>query len=71
MTLTAQPSYKRLDARLSFDAPGGRWGVDLIGKNLTNTVVRTLSFYEPTSFGSLIQDRIQLRNIALQACIQF
>ncbi len=68
---TIQPGYARLDARISFDAPDGRWGVDIIGKNLTNTIVRTLSFYEPTSFGSLIQDRIQLRNIAFQARVKF
>ena len=68
---TVQPGYARLDARISFDAPDGRWGVDIIGKNLTNTIVRTLSFYEPTSFGSLIQDRIQLRNIAFQARLKF
>lgn len=68
---TVQPGYARLDARISFDAPGGRWGLDIIGKNLTNTIVRTLSFYEPTSFGSLIQDRIQLRNIAFQARVKF
>ncbi len=68
---TVQPGYARLDARISFDAPNGRWGVDIIGKNLTNTIVRTLSFYEPTSNGSLIQDRIQLRNIAFQARVKF
>lgn len=68
---TVQPSYSRLDARISFDAPGGRWGFDIIGKNLTNTIIRTLSFYEATSFGSLIQDRVQLRNIAFQARLKF
>lgn len=68
---TVQPGYGRLDARISFDSPDGRWGVDIIGKNLTNTIVRTLSFYEGTSNGSLIQDRTQLRNIAFQARLKF
>lgn len=68
---TEQPGYSRLDARISFDAPDGKWGLDIIGKNLTSTIVRTLSFYEPTSFGSLIQDRIQLRSVAFQARVKF
>jgi outer membrane receptor protein involved in Fe transport len=69
--LSAQKSYERLDARVAFDSPDRRWGVDLIGKNLTNTVIRTLFGYEATSFGSAFQDREQLRNVALQFRYRF
>lgn len=68
---TEQPGYARLDARISFDSSDGRWGLDVIGKNLTNRVVRILSAYEPTSFGSLIQTRQQLRSVAFQARYKF
>lgn len=69
--LTAQPGYGRLDARLSLDSADGRWGVDVIGKNLTNTLIRTFSGYQPTSRGSLFQDREQFRSVALQLRYHF
>ena len=31
--------YLRLDGSISLDAPGGHWGVDLIGKNITNHII--------------------------------
>jgi iron complex outermembrane receptor protein len=33
------PGYMRLDGRLTLAMPGGRWDVDLIGKNLTNRII--------------------------------
>ena len=69
--LTLQPGYARLDARISLDSQNGRWGIDLIGRNLNNRIIRTLSGYQSTSLGSLVQNRQQLRNIALQARYRF
>ena len=66
-----QPSYARLDARISLDSTDGRWGIDLIGKNLTNTLIRTLSGPQSRSLGSLLEDRQQFRNIALQVRYRF
>jgi iron complex outermembrane receptor protein len=40
-----QSGYARLDGRLTLQSPHDRWGVDLIGKNLTNRIILT-------SFGS-------------------
>lgn len=34
-----QGGYLRLDARLALESPGGRWNLDLIGKNLTDRIV--------------------------------
>ncbi len=69
--LTLQPGYARIDARISLDSQGGRWGIDLIGKNLNDRIIRTVSGYQPTSLGSLFQNRQQLRNIALQLRYRF
>lgn len=69
--LTVQPGFARLEARVSLDSPGGRWGIDVIGKNLTNTLIRTFAAYAPASLGTLIEDREQLRNIALQVRYKF
>lgn len=33
------PRYARLDARVSFGGASGRWGVDVIGKNLTDRII--------------------------------
>ena len=69
--VSRQPSYARLDARISMDSANGRWGLDVIGKNLTNTLVRTFTGYQPGSFGSLFQDREQFRNVAFQLRYKF
>ena len=68
---TVQPGYTRLDARITIEPANSRWGFDIIGKNLTDTVIRTTSFYHGTSPGSLIQDRQQLRSVAFQARLKF
>lgn len=68
---TLQPGYTRLDARIGIESRDGRWGVDVIGKNLNNRIIRTVSAYEPLAFGPLIQERKQLRNIALQVRYRF
>jgi outer membrane receptor protein involved in Fe transport len=36
-----QPSYVRLDARLSLESPDSKWALDIIGKNVTNHVIIT------------------------------
>lgn len=68
---TAQPGYTRIDARVGIESRDGRWGVDVIGKNLNNRIIRTVSAYEPLAVGPLIQERKQLRNIALQVRYRF
>jgi len=35
-------AYTRLDGRLTFESPGGRWAIDLIGKNLTDRIIVVL-----------------------------
>ena len=69
--VSRQPAYARLDARLSLESADGRWGFDVIGKNLTNTLVRTFTGYQPASFGSLFQDREQFRSVAFQLRYKF
>lgn len=69
--LTLQPSYARLDARISFDLPNGRLGFDIIAKNLTSTVIRNFTAEQPFSLGSLLQQKEQPRNIAFQARLKF
>jgi iron complex outermembrane recepter protein len=69
--LSEQPGYGRLDARISFDAPNGRWGFDIIGKNLTSTVIRSYTVLQPATVGSLIQQKVQPSNIAFQARLKF
>jgi len=68
--LAMQPSYAKLDARLSFELANGL-AFDLIGKNLTNTVIRTFSGYQPNSRGSFFQDRQPFRSIAFQIRYRF
>lgn len=65
--LAVQPGYTRLDARISLETADGRWGFDIIGKNLTSKIIRTFSGYQPNSRGSFFQDRQPFRNIAFQA----
>lgn len=69
--LAEQPGYIRLDGRISLDSEGGRWGFDIIGKNLTNRIVRTLTGPQPTSLGSFFQNRQPLASIAFQARYRF
>lgn len=69
--LTRQPGYARVDARITLETDDGNWGIDLIGKNLTNSIIRTFSGQQPNSFGSFYQDREQLRNIAIQVRHKF
>jgi outer membrane receptor protein involved in Fe transport len=68
--LSRQPSYARLDARLSFELANGL-AFDIIGKNLTDTVIRTFAGYQPNSRGSFFQDRQPFRNIAFQVRYRF
>jgi len=69
--LTLQPGYVRIDSRLTFEQVGGRWAIDLIGRNLNNAVVRTFSVVQPLSVGSLAQAKEQGANIAIQGRLSF
>lgn len=69
--LSYQPSYLRADARITLETADGRWGIDLVGKNLNDELIRTFTGYQPTSLGSLYQDRVQLRTVAVQLRGQF
>jgi iron complex outermembrane receptor protein len=51
--------YARLDGRLAFQTPDGRWGLDLIGKNLTNRIIVT----DPSL---VFESKQEPRNIAFQ-----
>jgi len=50
--LHQQPTYGRLDGRVTLDLPGRRWAIDLIGKNLTDHRIRNFSTNQPTALGS-------------------
>jgi iron complex outermembrane recepter protein len=53
-------SYLRLDGRLGFEPANGRWGVDLIGKNLTDRIILT-------GLGNVyLASKQEPRNVALQ-----
>jgi len=60
-----QLGYVRLDARLGLETPDSRWGVDVIGKNLTDRTIIS-------SFGSpYTAAKEETRNVALQLRYQF
>ena len=63
---TKQGSYVRLDGRLTFETPDGRWALDLIGKNLTDTNILTFATIAPTSLGSFFAAREEGVNFAGQ-----
>jgi hypothetical protein len=60
------PAYVRLDGGLTLDTPDGHWGIDLIGKNLTDRII----ILNPNSD---IYDRAneQPRNVAIQVRYHF
>jgi iron complex outermembrane recepter protein len=62
-----QSQYVRLDARLSLESPDRHWGVDLIGKNLTNREILNIITIYPTSAGSYLVDKQPGANVAIQA----
>jgi iron complex outermembrane recepter protein len=61
-----QPQYVRLDARLTLESRDGRWGLDLIGKNLTDQQVISFATIAPTSPGSYFVSEEERRNVAIQ-----
>lgn len=63
----AQGGYTRLDARLTFENADRRWAFDVIGRNLTDRVIFIYPTDQPASLGSLLIQKEQPRNIALQA----
>lgn len=66
-----QPSYARIDARISLETVSGRWALDLIGKNLNNAKILTFTTNLPTSSGSHLQQLQQDRSVAIQLRYRF
>ena len=69
-----QPGYARLDGRLSFEGPSGRWAVDLILKNMTDKIIilgGAGGTSLPVSTGSTLLQVDQPRNVAIQARYQW
>ena len=64
--LLRQDSYTRLDARISLEQPGKGWGVDIVGKNLTDENILVLATPMATSNGGSLQQKEQPRNVAIQ-----
>lgn len=62
-----QAGYLRLDARLSLESPDRHWGLDLIGKNLTNRQILVFSTIAPTATGSYYDSKDAGANVAIQA----
>lgn len=60
-----QPSYVRLDSRLTLDSPSGKWAIDVIGKNVTNRTIIS-------AFGSPYQgSKQEPANVAAQFRYRF
>jgi outer membrane receptor protein involved in Fe transport len=69
--LLSQSAYVLLGARLAFEAPGNRWNVAIIGKNLTDRDVLTTGSALPTSLGTLIVNKQMPRSVAAQFTYKF
>lgn len=74
--LQEQPSYYKLNARLSITGRSERWELALVGKNLTNEEIMTLSGDVPLAGGSFGAPGFsafyeQPRSIALQATLRY
>jgi outer membrane receptor protein involved in Fe transport len=65
--LLEQGGYGRLDARLGFQPSDSKWGIDLIGKNLTDRNVAMFGQYLSTSLGSVVVQKEQPRSVVIQA----
>jgi len=65
--LLRQDSYTRLDARISLEQPGKGWGVDVVGKNLTDEDILVLATPMANALGGSLQQKEQPRNVAIQA----
>jgi iron complex outermembrane recepter protein len=61
-----QPGYARLDARLSLEAPNGRWAADIIVKNATDKLVVASGNFLAASNGSTLLQVDQPRNVVVQ-----
>lgn len=74
--LQEQPSYTKLNARLSIAGQSERWELALVGKNLTNKKIMTLSGDVPLAGGSFGAPGFsalfeQPRSLALQATLRY
>jgi hypothetical protein len=55
-----------LDARLALEGPGNRWGLEVLGKNLTDRTILTSGSAVPTTLGSAIVHAEMSRSVAVQ-----
>jgi outer membrane receptor protein involved in Fe transport len=74
--LQVQDSYTKLNARLSIGGQSDRWELALVGKNLTNEKIKTLSGDVPLAGGSFGAPGFsaffeQPRSLALQATFRY
>jgi outer membrane receptor protein involved in Fe transport len=61
VVLPGPPSYVRLDGRLGLEGAEGNWAVDVIGKNMTDHVIRNFGYSSPFT-----NSKQRPRNFALQ-----
>ena len=69
--MLAQGAYTRLDARASVETPDGRWGFDLIGKNLTNATIANFGITAPSSLGSVFKSKEEPISVAAQIRVRW
>ncbi|NKJ00947.1 TonB-dependent receptor [Novosphingobium sp. SG707] len=70
--LQLQTSYLRLDAQITVaQSSNGRWGVDLIGKNLTDRNITTAALLASGSAGTISKAKEEPRNFAAQFRLNF
>lgn len=64
--LQHQGAYVRLDARLGINSADGHWGIDVIGKNMTDRQIYTSIIGSTIATGTLYVTREEPRNVAVQ-----
>jgi iron complex outermembrane receptor protein len=64
--LLSQGGYGRFDARLAFESADGRWGLEVLGKNLTDRTILVSGSAVPATLGSAIVHAEMARSVALQ-----
>jgi outer membrane receptor protein involved in Fe transport len=64
--LLSQGAYGRLDARIAFESADGRWGLEVLGKNLTDRTILVSGSAVPTTLGSAIVHAEMARSVAVQ-----
>ncbi len=69
--LLAQSAYTRLDARATIETPDGRWGFDVIGKNLTNATIANFGIAAPSSLGSVFKSKEEPISVVAQIRVRW